>query len=255
MKAFDYIAVETIAEACSVLAGHGAELAVLAGGTDLLIELRRGTTKAPKVVLDISGVAELGGIDEADGSHHHQAAGDACGAGALGPAAAVRAAARVGGCGDRVAADPGSRDGGRQHHERRRVRGYRAAAHCAGRDGDAAIEGGQPGDGPGRSVRQAVSDQSEAGRAVDGHSLSEACPGRAQRLHQAWPAQCAGDLPHERGGRARKWAATGESSRRASFPARRSRPGSGCRKPSRCSLGRSRKRSCLPPPGRRSPRR
>jgi len=68
MKAFDYITVETIAEACSVLAGHGTELSILAGGTDLLIELRRGTTKAPKVVLDISGVRELGGIEEADGS-------------------------------------------------------------------------------------------------------------------------------------------------------------------------------------------
>jgi carbon-monoxide dehydrogenase medium subunit len=68
MKAFDYIAVETIAEACSVLAGHGTELSILAGGTDLLIELRRGTTKAPKVVLDISGAPELGGIEEAGGS-------------------------------------------------------------------------------------------------------------------------------------------------------------------------------------------
>jgi carbon-monoxide dehydrogenase medium subunit/xanthine dehydrogenase FAD-binding subunit len=34
----------------------------------VLIELRRGTTKAPKVVLDISGVPELGGIEETDGS-------------------------------------------------------------------------------------------------------------------------------------------------------------------------------------------
>jgi xanthine dehydrogenase iron-sulfur cluster and FAD-binding subunit A len=68
MKTFDYIAVETIAEACGVLAGHEKELTILAGGTDLLIELRRGTTKAPKVILDISGVPELGGIDEADGS-------------------------------------------------------------------------------------------------------------------------------------------------------------------------------------------
>jgi xanthine dehydrogenase iron-sulfur cluster and FAD-binding subunit A len=68
MKAFDYIAVETIAEACGVLAGHGADARVLAGGTDLLIEWRRSTTKPPKVVLDISGVPELGGIDEADGS-------------------------------------------------------------------------------------------------------------------------------------------------------------------------------------------
>ena len=68
MKAFDYIAVETIAEACSVLAKHGSDVTILAGGTDVLIELRWGTTKAPKVVLDISGVPELGGIDEADGS-------------------------------------------------------------------------------------------------------------------------------------------------------------------------------------------
>src|ERR1035438_1499842 len=68
MKAFDYIAVETIAEACNVLAGHETGITILAGGTDVLIELRRGTTKAPKVVLDIAGVPELGGIDEADGS-------------------------------------------------------------------------------------------------------------------------------------------------------------------------------------------
>jgi len=68
VKTFDYIAVETIAEACRILAGHGTELAILAGGTDVLIELRRGTTKAPKVVLDISRVPELGGIEETDGS-------------------------------------------------------------------------------------------------------------------------------------------------------------------------------------------
>jgi carbon-monoxide dehydrogenase medium subunit len=68
VKAFDYIAVNTVAEACSLLAAHGPELTILAGGTDVLIELRRGTTKAPKVVLDISGVPELGGIEEADGN-------------------------------------------------------------------------------------------------------------------------------------------------------------------------------------------
>ena len=68
MKPFDYIAVETIAEACGVLAARGSEVSILAGGTDLLIELRRASTKAPKLVLDISGVAELGGISESDGS-------------------------------------------------------------------------------------------------------------------------------------------------------------------------------------------
>ncbi len=68
MKPFDYIAVHTIAEACSVLAEHGADARVLAGGTDLLIELRRGSQKAPRVVVDISGVAEMAGIAESNGS-------------------------------------------------------------------------------------------------------------------------------------------------------------------------------------------
>ena len=49
-----------------VLAGHGPALSILAGGTDLLIELRRATKKAPKVVLDISGMSVLGGIDESE---------------------------------------------------------------------------------------------------------------------------------------------------------------------------------------------
>jgi xanthine dehydrogenase iron-sulfur cluster and FAD-binding subunit A len=68
VKPFEYIPVQTIAEACDVLACYGADARVLAGGTDLLIERRRDTTKAPKVVLDISGVPELRGVDEADGA-------------------------------------------------------------------------------------------------------------------------------------------------------------------------------------------
>ncbi len=67
MKPFDYIAVSTIAEACSVLTEHGADARVLAGGTDLLIELRRGSRKTPRVVLDISGVAEMAGIFDLHG--------------------------------------------------------------------------------------------------------------------------------------------------------------------------------------------
>ena len=67
MKPSEYIAVHTIAEACDALAAHGAETRLLAGGTDLLIELRRGSKKAPRVVLDISGVAEMAGIAESGG--------------------------------------------------------------------------------------------------------------------------------------------------------------------------------------------
>jgi len=66
MKPFDYIAVETIAEACDVLAEHGADATVLAGGTDLLIEFRRTSAKLPKVVVDVSGVGELSGIVESN---------------------------------------------------------------------------------------------------------------------------------------------------------------------------------------------
>jgi xanthine dehydrogenase iron-sulfur cluster and FAD-binding subunit A len=67
LKPFDYIPVATIAEACSLLSDHGPDASVLAGGTDLLIKLRRALTKSPKVLLDTSRTNELGGIIESDG--------------------------------------------------------------------------------------------------------------------------------------------------------------------------------------------
>ena len=67
MKSVAYVSVATIAEACSLLAEHGADASILAGGTDLLIELRRPSAKRPKLIVDISRVAELGGIVERDG--------------------------------------------------------------------------------------------------------------------------------------------------------------------------------------------
>ena len=68
MKPVHYIAAKTVLEACDLLAERGENARVLAGGTDLLIEWRRASKKTPKVVLDISRVAELGGIAESDGS-------------------------------------------------------------------------------------------------------------------------------------------------------------------------------------------
>jgi carbon-monoxide dehydrogenase medium subunit len=49
-----------------VLAEHGPAARVLAGGTDLLIELRRGSKRAPRVMVDISGAAEMSGIADDD---------------------------------------------------------------------------------------------------------------------------------------------------------------------------------------------
>jgi xanthine dehydrogenase iron-sulfur cluster and FAD-binding subunit A len=68
VKPVHYLAVRTVLEACDLLSEHGENARVLAGGTDLLIEWRRASKKTPKVVLDISRVAELGGIAESDGS-------------------------------------------------------------------------------------------------------------------------------------------------------------------------------------------
>jgi xanthine dehydrogenase iron-sulfur cluster and FAD-binding subunit A len=68
MRPFQYIAPQTITDACRLLAEHGPDTRVLAGGTDLLIELRRASKKLPQVVLDISQIGELRGITEADGT-------------------------------------------------------------------------------------------------------------------------------------------------------------------------------------------
>ena len=66
MRPFEYIRARTLGEAVSVLAKHGSEARVLAGGTDLLIELRRASAKTPAVVLDISYLDELNGIASSD---------------------------------------------------------------------------------------------------------------------------------------------------------------------------------------------
>ena len=67
MKPFEYIAPQTVAEACDLLAEYGAGARVLAGGTDLLVELRRGSKHPPSLVLDISSILELAGIADDDG--------------------------------------------------------------------------------------------------------------------------------------------------------------------------------------------
>jgi xanthine dehydrogenase iron-sulfur cluster and FAD-binding subunit A len=68
MSPFNYTSVETVADACGVLAAHATDARVLAGGTDLMVEWRRPSAELPKVVLDISRVPELAGITESDGT-------------------------------------------------------------------------------------------------------------------------------------------------------------------------------------------
>ena len=58
---FEYLAPRTIAEACDLLAAHHDRAELLAGGTDLLLQMpRRETT--PSHVIGLKGVAEMAGI-------------------------------------------------------------------------------------------------------------------------------------------------------------------------------------------------
>lgn len=58
MERFAYVRPETVDEALAVLDENGDEAKLLAGGTDLLIELRNGWRR-PKVVVDLKRIEEL----------------------------------------------------------------------------------------------------------------------------------------------------------------------------------------------------
>ena len=67
MRPFAYERPAHLEDALGLLAGHGPEARLLAGGTDLIIRLRDGTIQ-PSLVVDVKGIAELDGeIREADG--------------------------------------------------------------------------------------------------------------------------------------------------------------------------------------------
>jgi carbon-monoxide dehydrogenase medium subunit len=67
MQPFEYERPTSLAGALALLAEHGGDARLLAGGTDLIIRLRDGTVR-PRVVIDVKGIAELDGeIREAGG--------------------------------------------------------------------------------------------------------------------------------------------------------------------------------------------
>ena len=61
MRAIDYQAPTSLSEAVSIMAAHGDRARPLAGGTDLLVQLRGGRREAD-VVLDTKKIIELNGI-------------------------------------------------------------------------------------------------------------------------------------------------------------------------------------------------
>jgi carbon-monoxide dehydrogenase medium subunit len=58
MRGFAYVRPTSLADAVALLAEHGEQARILAGGTDLIVRLR-DRTLTPKVVVDVKGVPEL----------------------------------------------------------------------------------------------------------------------------------------------------------------------------------------------------
>jgi len=64
---FDYKTPKTLQEACQLLWEACGKAKVIAGGTDLVIDLRNGDQN-PQLLMDITNLKELRGIEESDGT-------------------------------------------------------------------------------------------------------------------------------------------------------------------------------------------
>src|ERR1035441_6211321 len=69
MKAFGYLLAEDLEHAIALLGEHGARAKILAGGTDLLVELKQAVHK-PEIIVDVSRLRELKDIAVADDGLH-----------------------------------------------------------------------------------------------------------------------------------------------------------------------------------------
>jgi CO/xanthine dehydrogenase FAD-binding subunit len=63
---FEYRSPETLTEACRVLEEWGPRGRIIAGGTDLVISLRKGEAQ-PQILIDVTRIPELRRIEEAEG--------------------------------------------------------------------------------------------------------------------------------------------------------------------------------------------
>ena len=69
MKAFGYVSAKDVAHAVALLGEYGAKAKILAGGTDLLVELKHAIHN-PEIIVDVSRLAELKDIVIADDGLH-----------------------------------------------------------------------------------------------------------------------------------------------------------------------------------------
>ena len=66
---FDYLQPATVKSATSLLSQYGNRARVLAGGTDLIVQIKMERL-APEFLIDINAIAELDGITVREGSVH-----------------------------------------------------------------------------------------------------------------------------------------------------------------------------------------
>ncbi len=66
MPEFDLLIPKTLAEALEILARLGPDAAPIAGGTNVVVAMREGRLRE-KILVDVSRLAELGGIQQIDG--------------------------------------------------------------------------------------------------------------------------------------------------------------------------------------------
>ena len=66
LPAFEYIAARTVAEAAEALSEHAGRATLIAGGTDLLPNMKR-RQQTPPVLVGLSRVGELTHVNDGDG--------------------------------------------------------------------------------------------------------------------------------------------------------------------------------------------
>ena len=70
MKKFEYKAPTTLKDALDLMDGHQGELSVLAGGTDLIVQMKNGQSR-PLVVMDVKKIPELNRLEWEEGEGIH----------------------------------------------------------------------------------------------------------------------------------------------------------------------------------------
>ena len=68
MKPFEYFAPRTLEETCALLTQFRGDAKILAGGTDVLVEMRKPGSQPSHTLVDISRIASLSGIEESGDS-------------------------------------------------------------------------------------------------------------------------------------------------------------------------------------------